>query len=101
MTPLSIWGPEFNGDNVMNWKSLLAMLTLLTTTTVGTVKLSAAEKFDPNAQHQLPKPDGKPADHGLRHASALSVLNFGGVAEVVRLQKTQNSYEFGYPKIKT
>ena len=100
MTLLSIWGPGFNGDNVMNWKSLLAMLTLLTTTTVRTVKLSAAEKFDPNAQHQLPKPDGKPADHGLRHASALSVLNFG-VAEVVRLLKTQNSYEFGYPPIKT
>ena len=32
--------------------------------------------------------------------SALSVLNLG-IAEVVRLQKTQNSYEFGYPKIKT
>ena len=35
-----------------------------------------------------------------RRASALSVLNLG-VAEVVRLQKTQNSYEFGYLKIKT
>ena len=32
--------------------------------------------------------------------SALSVLNLG-VVEVVRLQKTQNSYEFGYPQIKT
>ncbi len=36
----------------------------------------------------------------LARSSALSALSFM-VAEVVRLQKTWNSHEFGYPKLKT
>ena len=37
---------------------------------------------------------------GKKEPTALSGLNLG-VAEVVRLQKTQNSYEFGYSQIET
>ena len=95
MTPLSIWGPEFNGDNVMNWKSLLAMLTLLTTTTVGTVKLSAAEKFDPDSKLQLPRPDGKPGDHSKPikvyvMLGQSNMLGFGRVGP----KETKGSLEF-------
>ena len=46
----------------MNWNSRLAVLALLGATVMGTADASAAEKVAADSQHQLPRPDGKPAD---------------------------------------
>jgi alpha-galactosidase len=46
----------------MNRKSLFAAVTLIAAALMGIPQASAAEKFDTDPKHQLPKPDTKPAD---------------------------------------
>jgi len=46
----------------MKRRTLCGVVCLLAVTLMGVAGVSAAEKFDTDPKHQLPKPDGKPAD---------------------------------------
>ena len=79
----------------MNRNSLLALLVLLAGAVMCTANASAAEKFDTDPKHQLPKPDGKPGDHSqpikvYMMLGQSNMLGFGRVGP----KETKGSLEF-------
>ena len=71
----------------MNYQSLFAVrshFSLLAATVMGLASLSAAEKFDTDPKHQLPKPDTRAPD--LRQPVKVFILlgqsNMVGMGEV-------------------
>ncbi len=79
----------------MTWNSLFAVVALLAATVMGTVDTSAAEKFEADSKHQLPRPDGKPAEHNKPVKVYImlgqsNMLGFGRVGP----KETKGSLEF-------
>ena len=49
-------------DRIINKKTLLGLVGVLAATAMGVTTAAAADKFDTDPQHQLPRPDQHPAD---------------------------------------
>jgi len=79
----------------MHNQSLFAVVSLLAATVLGTASASAAEKFDTNPKHQLPRPDAKAADTNkpVKVFILLGQSNMVGMGDVGPEEK-QGTLEF-------
>ena len=49
-------------DKIMNQRTLLGVVWVLAAASMGVANAAAAEKFDTDPKHQLPRPDTKAPD---------------------------------------